>query len=310
MRLRPHERRRASHRAGEPSHRRAAGHRRRAPGGGAGSPPRAPGQAAAAGRSAPLCRALSRPGDRRARARSGRRAGDAGGAARGAPHDRFRLLARGPRPDRQLFRRDDRGRGRARAGERRALLPRDHARRAHRRRPAQRRVRPSHRALGRLLRPGQDRRAGVAAHRRHHPDQGRGRLLGLGRAAQPRAVLRRRRHDGGHEPAALGFRARRHPGDRAAALRLRPRGAAALARRAGHAGRRLRLCRRADRRGAHAAGLHQRDAGDAAASPARSSAPSTPRCNSIRRARDADRDRDLPGVLAASSWCCGSARRT
>ncbi len=32
----------------------------------------------------------------------------------------------------------------------------------------------------------------VAAHRRHHPDQGRGRRLGLGRVAQSRAVPRRR----------------------------------------------------------------------------------------------------------------------
>ena len=53
----------------------------------------------------------------------------------------------------------------------------------------------------------------------------------------------------------------RDPGDRAAALRLRPRDPAALARRAGHARRRLGLCRRTDRRRAHAAGLHQRGAG-------------------------------------------------
>ena len=42
-----------------------------------------------------------------------------------------------------------------------------------------------------------------------------------------------------------------------AALCLRPRGAPPLALRAGYAGRRFRLCRRADRRGARAAGLHQ-----------------------------------------------------
>ena len=48
----------------------------------------------------------------------------------------------------------------------------------------------------------------LAAHRRHHPDQGRGRRLGLGRAAQSRAVRRRRRHDGGDEPAPLLLRAR------------------------------------------------------------------------------------------------------
>ena len=83
-------------------------------------------------------------------------------------------------------------------------------------------------------------------------------------------------------PRLSAVRARRHSGDRAAALRLRPRGAAALARGAGHARRRLRLCRRADRRGAHAAGLHQREARAAAASPPRSSAPSSPPCDSIR----------------------------
>ena len=66
----------------------------------------------------------------------------------------------------------------------------------------------------------------LAAHRRHHPDQGRGRRLGFGRAAQSRAVRRRRHHDGGDEPAAVGLRAGRDPGDRAAAGRLRPRGAA------------------------------------------------------------------------------------
>ena len=82
----------------------------------------------------------------------------AGGADRGPAHDRFRVLARERQPDRQLFHRHDRGRGGARAGERGALLPRHHAGRAHRRRSAQRRVRPSHLALGRLLRSGQDRR--------------------------------------------------------------------------------------------------------------------------------------------------------
>ena len=89
-----------------------------------------------------------------------------------------------------------------------ALLPRHHARRAHRRRPAQRRVQPSHRALGRLFRPGQDRRDALAAHRRHHPDQVRGRRVGVGRAAQSRAVRRRHRHDGDHQPAAVAVRAR------------------------------------------------------------------------------------------------------
>ena len=84
----------------------------------------------------------------------------------------------------------------------------------------------------------------------------------LGRAPQPRAVSRLRHHDGGDEPEALGLRAGRDPVDRAAAGRFRPRGAPALARRAGHARRCLGLCRRADRRGAHLAGLHQRAAGE------------------------------------------------
>ena len=96
----------------------------------------------------PLCGALSRHAIAALCALAGRGARDAGGAARGAPHDRLRLLARERQPDRQLFRRDDRGRGRARAGERGALLPRHHARRAHRRRSAQRGVRPPHLALG------------------------------------------------------------------------------------------------------------------------------------------------------------------
>ena len=43
----------------------------------------------------------------------------------------------------------------------------------------------------------------LAAHRRHHADQERGRLVGLGRAAQHRAVHRLVGDDGGDEPAAL-----------------------------------------------------------------------------------------------------------
>ncbi len=82
-------------------------------------------------------------------------------------------------------------------------------------------------ALDRLFRPGQDRRDHLAAHRRHHADQGGSRLGGVGGAAQSRAVSRRHRHDGGDEPAAVGVRAARDPGDRAAALRFRPRGAGA-----------------------------------------------------------------------------------
>ena len=149
----------------------------------------------------------------------------------------------------------------------------------------------------------------LAAHRRHHADQGRGRLRGVGGAAQPRAVPRRDRHDGGDQPAPLRLRAGRHPGDRAAALRLRPRGTRALARRAGHARRGLRLCLGVDWRHARAAGLHQRDAGAAAVSRRRSSAPSTPRVASTR-ARAILTAIAIFLVFAASSSCCGSARRT
>ena len=191
-----------------------------------------------------------------------RGAGDARGADRGAPHDRQRLRRRARRPDRRIFRRHDRGGGGARGGERACATTSSPASAsassptcATRCSTASPSCRPSFFDTAKI------RRAGVAAHRRHHPDQGRGRRLGLDRAAQPRAVLRLRRHDGGDERAALRLRARRHPGDRAAAGRVRPHGAPALARRAGHPRRCLRLCLRADRRGAHAAGLHQRAAG-------------------------------------------------
>ena len=79
--------------------------------------------------------------------------------------------------------------------------------------------------------------------------------------------------------------ARRYSGHRAAALRIRPGRAPALAHRAGHAGRCLRLRLRADWRGARAAGVHQREARPATASPARSSARSLRRADRIGRAR-------------------------
>ena len=131
-----------------------------------------------------LYRPLSRPRARRAGLAGGRRAHHADRAGRGAPHDRLRLLGRGGGADRQLFRGDDRGGRRARGRQRLALLPRHHARRAHRRRSARRRVRASHPAVVGVLRYRQDRRDGVAAHRRHHPDQVGGRRLGVDRAAQ------------------------------------------------------------------------------------------------------------------------------
>ena len=186
----------------------------------------------------------------------------AGGADRGPPHDRFRLLARERQPDRQLFRGDDRrswpcSRSRAR----RAFISSPRSASASSPICAEGVFRHLGLALLRLLRRGQDRRADLAAHRRHHPDQGGGRRLDFGRLAQPRALRRRHHHDGGDEPAAVRLRARRHSRDRAAALRLRPRGAPALALGAGHARRCHGLRLRTDRRGARAAGLHQRGAG-------------------------------------------------
>ena len=59
-------------------------------------------------------------------------------------------------------------------------------------------------------------------------------------------------------PRLAAYIARRHSGDRAAALRLRPRRAPPLALGAGHARRCFRLCDGTDRRGARAASLHQR----------------------------------------------------
>ncbi len=173
------------------------------------------------------------------------------------PHDRFRLHRARPRADRQVFPGDDRRRRGIGAVERAALLPRHHARRAHRRRSAQRRVRAPHLALQRLLRHREKRRTRLAADRGHHADQGRGRVVGFGRAAQSRAVHRREHHDGGDKPATVGLRARGDPAHRAAALRLRPRRAPPLANRARHARRRFGLCGRADRRHSRAAGLHQ-----------------------------------------------------
>ena len=78
-----------------------------------------------------------------------------------------------------------------------------------------------------------DRRDDVAAHRRHDADQVGGRLGGLGRLAQSRAVRRRGHDDDRDLAAAVVLRARRDPGDRAAAGRVRARGAPPLAARAG-----------------------------------------------------------------------------
>ena len=74
---------------------------------------------------------------------------------------------------------------------------------------------------------GPDGRTRVAPHRRHHAAQGHLRLLGLGGAAQPVPLRRRRRHDGLSEPEALRPRAPGHPRHRAAAGALRAAACAA-----------------------------------------------------------------------------------
>ncbi len=110
-------------------------------------------------------------------------------------------------------------------------------------------------------------------------------------------------------PQAVRFRARRDPDHRAAARRLRPLGAPAFARSAGHARRRLRLCRRTDRRGAHAAGLHQRTACDNALFRGGRSRAFVPRAARRWRARCSPPSRSSLSSPASSS-CSGSARRT
>ena len=181
-------------------------------------------------------------------------------ADRGSPHDRFRFLAARPSADRQLFSGHDRRRRRARDDERAPLLPRHHTRRAYRCRFARRRVRPHHLVVGGFFRRGQDRRIDLAVHRRYDTNQSGRRQFGLGGVAEFRTVYRRQRHDGGEQSAAFGVRARGHPDHRAAALCLRPRGAAALAFRARHVGRCLGLCRRTHLGGARTASFYQRAA--------------------------------------------------
>ena len=186
----------------------------------------------------------------------------AGGADRGQAHDRFRLQPRRHRADQQLFQRHDRRCRGAGRGKRVTLLPRHDDRRAHRRRSQARRVRASGLAVARLLRFRALGRTGVAADGRYHPDQSRGRRLGVDRAAQHDAVHRRHRHDGDHEPQIVGLRAAGNSADRDSAGRVRALGAAAVAQRAGHAGGRQRLRLRTDRRDQDRAGLYQRAAGD------------------------------------------------
>ena len=221
----------------------------------------------------------------------------------------FGFAQRGCEPDRQLFCRPDRHRGRSRSVERGAFLSRHHAGRTDRGRSARGRVRPPDLALARLLRCGQDRRTDLAAHRRYHADQGRRGCLDFRCIAQRRSVRGRERHDGRDQPEAFRLCARGDPRDRPAALRLRPRGAPALACGAGHARRRHRLCIRTARCGARAASLHQRGAGQQPF-----------RCRGRARIRRRARLRSGPALSSprlpsfscspAWSWCSGSARRT
>ena len=164
---------------------------------------------------------------------------------------------------RQLFLDAGGDRRRARAGFGLPLLFRHHARRARRRRSAPRRLRACDDAVAGLLRRGAVRRDRLAADRRHDADQVGGRRHRLGRAAQHHPRPRRRRHDGRHQPETFRPGHRRHPADRAAARRLRPLGAPEVARRrrtrwpsaTAYASEQIGV-------GAHAAGLHQRGAGD------------------------------------------------
>ena len=93
------------------------------------------------------------------------------------------------------------------------LFPGDHLRRAHRRRPARRCLRPSHPARPGLLRHSPDRRTRLAAVRRHHPDQVHLRRDRLHRAAQHRHVRRRDRADGLYQPQTVDARPGRHSRD-------------------------------------------------------------------------------------------------
>ena len=179
----------------------------------------------------------------------------------------FGFTPRRHRHDQQLFQRDDRGGRGAGRRQRVAVLSGHDDRRAHRRRSAARRVRASDLAVAGVLRFRAQRRTGVAADRRYHADQIRGRRLGVDRAAQSDAVHRRHRHDGDHEPEAFGLRAAGDPGDRDSAGGVRPLGAAAVAQRPGYAGRRQRLCLRTGRRDQDRAGLYQRAAGQYALRP-------------------------------------------
>ena len=138
------------------------------------------------------------------------------------------------------------------------LLPGHDARRAGRRRPARRRLRPPDPPRPQFLRRREDRRAGLAPDGRHHPAQGDLRLVGVDRAAQLLHVHRRGGDDGRHLAETLGLRAGGDPDHRPAALRRRTDGDGALAPRPGPARRRDRLRRREPLGGTRHAGLRRR----------------------------------------------------
>ena len=102
--------------------------------------------------------------------------------------------------------------------------------------------------------------AKTGEHRRYDADKGRSGRFRLGRAAQPRLVRGRHRHDGGDQPSAFNLRAGCDSDHRTAALCFRPRRAPPLAVCAGYARGCLGLCRRANRCRPRAASLHQREA--------------------------------------------------
>ena len=140
-------------------------------------PCRAAMQARAAQAAGALCHALPRPRHCGAGRAAGRRGRHAGRADRGAAHDRLRLLGRAHRADRPVFRRDGRGRRRCSrwpAPSRYYLVTTLGERIVADLRSA--RVRAiSPRCRRRSSTRAQTGELTVAAHRRHHPDQVRGR---------------------------------------------------------------------------------------------------------------------------------------
>ncbi len=251
-----------------------------------------------------------RHGRRRGRLADRRGGHHAGAAARRAAHDRPRVLRFRFQLHRQIFRHAGGDGRRARRGVGQPLLFRHHARRARRRRHPQRCVRVMSRRCRRAFfdtaqsgeivsRLAADTTQVKSAVGATASVALRNVILGLGAVAMMVVT----------SPKLSGLVIAAIPADRAAAGRLRPLGAAQVAAGAGHARRRHRLCQRADRRGAHAAGLHQREAGHRPFFGARSRPPS--RRRGLRSSR-APCSPSLPSSRSfpRSSRCCGSARAT